>query len=292
MNPGIFKDLMRYAGGEIEAEVRRRLDTLADFQPEPGVEYDAFGASRKSLESILNQVYFFYRFYFRVETHGIENVAAMPRALITPNHMVPAPVDGMNIFAALFFEPEKPRLVRTIVHHFLALSPFLGTAINRAGQVIGSEGNARRLFEEDNLVMIFPEGANAIRPYPTRRYRLNRFSPGFLEYAIKYDYPIVPTAVIGSEESTMVLAEIKSLKGFMNVPRFPVTPTFPLFGLPGMIPYPVKFRIYFGEPMDFSGRKDEVEDPDRIRLMVEEVRLRVQKMLEEKISELPRFPFL
>ena len=81
-------------------------------------------------------------------------------------------------------------------------------------------------------------------------------------------------------------------KGFMGIPRFPITPTFPLLGITGMIPYPAKFRIYFGEPMDFSDRKDALNNPAKIRLLVEEVRLAVQKMLEKKLAELPKFPFL
>ncbi|MFC1474430.1 1-acyl-sn-glycerol-3-phosphate acyltransferase [bacterium] len=291
MNRELAEDYKRYLNGDIADEVERRVAELEDLRPESDDGYDAFGASRESLAQIMNVLYFFYKFYFRVEAHGLENVEKAPRALIIPNHMVPVPIDGVNIAATLFFAPEKPRMIRTIVHHFLALNPFLSTLVYRSGQVIGSSGNADRLFQGDNLVMIFPEGANAIRPYLSRRYRLNRFSPGFMEYAVKYDYPIIPTAVIGSEESTLVLTEIESMKGFMNIPRFAVTPTFPLLGFKGMFPYPSKFRIHFGEPMDFSDRKDDLDDPAKVKLMVEEVRLRVQKMLEEHLAELPKFPF-
>jgi len=283
-------DFRKYVGGEVADEIDRRVDVLKDLDDSAG-EYDAFGASRESMKNILRWVYFFYRFYFRTEVHGLENIAEARKALIIPNHMAQTPVDGMNVAASLFFEPEEPRLVRAIGHHVLAANPFVSMFVSRSGQVIGNAANADRLFEGENLVLIFPEGSGAIRPY-YRRYRLNRFSPGFMEYAIRYGYPVVPTAIIGSEESTLVLGEVKSLKGFMGIPRFAVSPTFPWLGPLGLVPYPVRFRIYFGEPMDFSGHRDKLGDPAAVRRLVDDARLQVQHMLDEKLEELPRFPVL
>lgn len=288
---GILESISQFVGGGVNEEVERRLEELDDFIPAQGTEYDAFGACKDDMRKLYRYLWLLYKIYFRVEVEGIENVASLDKALITPNHMTLMPVDGACITAAMFFEPEKPRMVHTIVHHFLATNPFASSMIYRTGQVIGNAGNADRLFEGDNMIVIFPEGAGAIRPY-YRRYRLNRFSPGFMEYAIRYNYPIVPTAVIGSEESIMTLGESKKLRRLTGLPRFPITPTFPLFGPLGAVPYPVKFRIFFGEPMYFGEYKDRLEEPIKIRLLVEEVRVRVQKMLEKHLSELPPLAFL
>lgn len=286
----LSKELRRFISGDMREEIIERLEMLEDFRPLPNSEYDLFGASRETLASIMPVAAFFYKFYFRTEVHGLENVAELRRGLITPNHMVQIPVDGMNICMALFMEPENPRFVRAIGHTALAKSPFTSTIVSRSGQVIGTPENTDRLFAEDNLVLIFPEGIGAVRPY-SRRYRLSEFHVGFMEYAIEFDYPVIPTAVIGSEESTLVLANVKALSGFMNIQRFVITPTFPWLGPLGALPYPAKFRIHFGEPMDFSMHKDKLNKPAEIRALVELVRARVQQMLDKERASLPRFPF-
>lgn len=290
MAGSLAREFERYVRGEIREEIIDRLERLDDFRLLPGSEFDAFGASRETLREILPAVAFFYKFYFRTEVHGIENVTGLKRGLVIPNHMVQTPVDGINLAFALFYEPEKPRLVRALGHTVLAKNPYISTFVSRSGQVIGTPENADRLFSDDNLVLIFPEGTSAIRPY-SRRYRLADFNLGFMEYAVEYGCPVVPTAVIGSEESTLVLAEIKEFKGLFNIPRFAITPTFPLFGALGFLPYPAKFRLYFGEPMDFSMHRDKLRNPAAIRGLVELVRQRVQSMLDKELASLPRFSF-
>ena len=39
----------------------------------------------------------------------------------------------------------------------------------------------------------------------------------------------------------------------IGAPSFPITPTFPFLFPLGLLPYPVKYRLYFGEPMHFDG---------------------------------------
>ena len=41
------------------------------------------------------------------------------------------------------------------------------------------------------------------------------------------------------------------------MPAFPITPRFPWLGPLGLLPLPVKYRIYFGEPIRFDGDADE-----------------------------------
>lgn len=284
------RDARRFLNGDINKEIEERLERVVGLDPAVGSEYDGYGASRETLAEILPYATFLYKMYFRVETQGLENVAAMKRALIIPNHMTPAPVDAVNICTAFFLEPEPPRFVRSVTHYLLAGLPFLSMLTSRSGQVIGHPDNVRGLFQDDNLILLFPEGVGAFRLYKNR-YKLNEFNIGFMELAIRYDYPIIPTAVIGSEESVMILYELKALNGKFGFFNFPITPTFPWLGLPGMFPMPAKFRIYFGEPMDFSMHKDKLDDPDAIRQLVEVVKQRVQDMLDEKRAELPAVPF-
>jgi 1-acyl-sn-glycerol-3-phosphate acyltransferase len=85
------------------------------------------------------------------------------------------------------------------------------------------------------------------------RYKLQRFGSGFVRLALEAGVPIVPIAVVGSEEQQPGLANWSSAAAALGMPAFPITPTFPWLGPLGLLPLPVKYRIYFGEPLHFEG---------------------------------------
>ena len=73
--------------------------------------------------------------------------------------------------------------------------------MRKVGGVVASPYNALRLLEQDELVAVFPEGAKGAGKDFTERYRLQRFGRGgFVEIALRTGAPIVPVAVVGSEE--------------------------------------------------------------------------------------------
>ena len=73
--------------------------------------------------------------------------------------------------------------------------------MRRVGGVPASPHNAARLLEQDELVMVFPEGVKGTGKPFSERYRLQRFGRGgFVEIALRTGAPIVPVAVVGSEE--------------------------------------------------------------------------------------------
>jgi 1-acyl-sn-glycerol-3-phosphate acyltransferase len=99
-----------------------------------------------------------------------------------------------------------------------------------------------------------------------------------MRLALKTKSPIVPVAVIGSEEQAPGLANLTSLGERFGMPAFPITLTWPLLGPLGMIPFPVKYRIYFGKPMPFEGDPD--EEDEAIGRRVDQVKDQIQSMLE------------
>jgi 1-acyl-sn-glycerol-3-phosphate acyltransferase len=127
--------------------------------------------------------------------------------------------------------------------------------MRKVGGVPANPYNAIRLLEQDELVMAFPEGVKGTgKPY-SERYRLARFGRGgFVEVALRTGAPIVPAAVVGSEEIYPKLAENRSLARLLGLPFLPVTPTFPLLGPLGLVPLPSRWRIEFCEPIDLGHR--------------------------------------
>jgi 1-acyl-sn-glycerol-3-phosphate acyltransferase len=137
--------------------------------------------------------------------------------------------------------------------------------------------------------MVFPEGAKGVGKPWSERYRLQRFGRGgFVELALRTGAPIVPVAVVGSEEIYPKLGEIPGLARLLGAPYFPITPTFPLLGPFGAIPLPSRWRIAFGAPIDLGALGPEAADDRATVLEVsEEIRARIQGMVLDNLIERP-----
>ena len=65
-NSALRKEFTRFLKGELRDDILKRLDSLDDFHTLPNSDYDLFGASKGTLSSVLPQVAFFYKFYFKM----------------------------------------------------------------------------------------------------------------------------------------------------------------------------------------------------------------------------------
>ena len=108
--------------------------------------------------------------------------------------------------------------------------PFLGTAAARGGAMVGTPDNCRHMLENEECVMVFPEGVRGISKPWRERYRLRRFGLGFMRLALEARAPIVPVGIVGSEEQQPGLANLPRLARLLGMPAFPITPTFPWLG--------------------------------------------------------------
>jgi 1-acyl-sn-glycerol-3-phosphate acyltransferase len=135
------------------------------------------------------------------------------------------------------------------------------------------------------MVMAFPEGIKGTGKPFSERYRLQRFGRGgFVEVALRTGAPIVPVAVVGSEEIYPKLAESDALARLTGAPFVPITPTFPWLGPLGLIPLPSRWRIQFCEPVDLSEHPPEAAGDRRLLFDVSEhVRETIQEALYENL---------
>ncbi len=194
---------------------------------------------------------FLYDSWWRVRAEGVAKVPGHGRALLVANHAGILPWDATMIAGAIRREHPLPRHPRFLVLDWAFDLPWVSTGIRRLGGVVASPFNAQRLLDQDELVMVFPEGLKgAGKPY-SQRYRLQRFGRGgFIEIALRSGAPIVPVAVVGSEEIYPKLGELPGLARVLSAPYFPVTPTFPWLGPLGVVPLPSRWRIEFLDPID------------------------------------------
>ena len=106
-------------------------------------------------------------------------------------------------------------------------------------------GNAYRLLrEQDQLALVFPEGTKGPSKSYTDRYQLRRFGRGgFVEIAMRAGVPVIPIAVVGSEEAMPVVFRLPTLAKALGVPYVPVTANLLTMGPLGLVmPFPGKIQ--------------------------------------------------
>jgi 1-acyl-sn-glycerol-3-phosphate acyltransferase len=256
----------------------------------PGVEPERqitdWGRSER-VEGLLDRtlVEFFYRLWFRCEVQGIENVPDEGGALLVSNHSGALPPDAPMIAKAIKEEHAHPRPVHLTVEHFFKGYPGFSMLLPKVGAVPAHPANVHRLlYDERQLVLVFPEGRKGSEKLYKDRYRLRRFGRGgFVEAAMRARAPIVPIAVLGAEEAMPIFAHVPALQRLTGLIYFPVNHAFPQFGLAAALMYmPAKFKIRFMEPVDLSryGAED-AEDLALVQEIGEQVRTRIQLELDE-----------
>ena len=172
-----------------------------------------------------------YQRWWRVAAVGVENVPAHDHALLVANHAGVLPWDAAMMSVAILKHHPLPRHPRFMVLDWAFRLPWVSAFMRRIGGVVASPYNAIRLLEQGHLVMVFPEGSKGAGKPFSERYRLQRFGRGgFVELALRTGAPIVPVAVVGSEEIYPKLGESRLLARLTGAPYFPLTPDLPVAG--------------------------------------------------------------
>jgi 1-acyl-sn-glycerol-3-phosphate acyltransferase len=161
--------------------------------------------------------------------------------------------------------------------------------IPKIGCVAAHPANVQRLlFDEEQLVLVFPEGRKGTEKVYSERYKLRRFGRGgFVTAAIRAQAKLVPVCVVGAEEAAPIFAHVRPLQKLTGLLYFPLTPTFPWLGPLGMLGYlPAKFRVRFLEPIDTAELGAGAEsDRALVQSVSQEVRSRIQVNLRDMVAK-------
>jgi 1-acyl-sn-glycerol-3-phosphate acyltransferase len=260
---------------------REARDTLGHVlrRLERDYEDDEWGFDEDFADLVEPFLGFLYDRWWRVAVEGAHHVPGHGRALLASNHAGILPWDATMISMALLREHPLPRHPRFLVLNWAFDLPWISSFIRRVGGVVASPYNALRLLEQDQLVAVFPEGVKGTGKPFAERYRLQRFGRGgFVEIALRAGAPIVPVAVVGSEEIYPKLADVPPLARLIGAPFFPVTPTFPWLGPLGVVPLPSKWRIEFCAPIATAHHgPDAASDRGLVLELTEQIRDTVQQ---------------
>lgn len=256
------------------SETFHRLARQAPFH-DAGYGYDVFGLHPPVVASAVEALRLLYERYFRVTSTGIDNVPKTGPAIVVANHGGALPLDAVMLCLDLLRNTDPPRIPRPISDQFVPRLPFASTLFARLGVVAGTRANVGALLQRGELVATFPEGAMALAKPFHRRYQINRWRIGFADLAIRYRVPVVPAAIIGSEESWPVLARVRSFRWF-GAPYLPIS-------IP--IPLPARYYIQYGKPiyLDDGPEMEKPGDPKATERAAGRVRLALETLIEQSL---------
>lgn len=212
------------------------------------------------------------RNYSRLKADGLDHVPTKGPAILAANHTGWLGLD--YAFTALTVYDGMERVVRGMAHGAWFRSEKTARFARKVGLFKISKDAIRDRLEAGDLVMVFPEGEKgAFRPGSD--YTLEPFARGFVRVAMETGAPVVPVCILGGEEANPVGRRIESyeqlidLKGGLPVPK-------------NLIPKPVKWRIRFLEPIDFSDYSaEDAGDRELVHGITEDVQARIQAELRK-----------
>jgi 1-acyl-sn-glycerol-3-phosphate acyltransferase len=250
-------------------------------------DVDEWGRSER-MRRLARQLYDpIYRSWFRVEWEGLEKIPTQGGALLIANHAGAIPHDAPVIMHGI--ESELGRPVYGMADYFFRTVPVIGTMWSRTGGVVANPNNAYRLLrEQGQLALVFPEGSKGPSKRFDQRYQLRRFGRGgFVEIAMRAGVPIIPIAVVGSEETMPILFRIPALGRLLHLPYFPVTVNMVAMGPLGIVvPLPAKLRLRVMDPVTFDVPPD-LGRYSRSKVMeaAESIRADLQETVYDLLSE-------
>ncbi len=249
-------------------------------------QVDEFGMDSVYRSSIRPVMEFLFRRWWRVRLEGISRIPDRGPALLIGNHAGLVPYDAAMVAFGVENRHPAKRRVRFLIEDWFATLPFANPLIARAGAVRAHRENAERLLRTGHLVGAFPEGIKGSLKYYRDRYRVQRFGRGgSVRLAMRMGVPIVPFAIVGSEEIYPVVAKANWLAKIVGLEELPIAMNV-LLGPLGFIPLPSRWIIRFGEPIQMEKYGEKAAENDvRVNALTNQLRKRVQKMVDELLEK-------
>jgi 1-acyl-sn-glycerol-3-phosphate acyltransferase len=252
-------------------------------------DVDEWGRSermRQLARTVLGPV---YDHWFRVEWEGLEKIPTDGGALLVANHAAAIPSDAPVIMHGIETELERP--VYGLADELFKKVPVVGTLWSRCGGVLAHPDNAYRLLrEQQQLVLVFPEGSKGPAKTFDERYQLRRFGrAGFVQIAMRAGVPVVPIAVVGAEESMPTLANVAPLAKALKLPYAPITANMLAFGpvlgpLGALVHFPAKIKLRVLDPVHFDVPPDQPRySRSTIMDQAEAIRQQIQEALYDML---------
>jgi 1-acyl-sn-glycerol-3-phosphate acyltransferase len=266
----------------IDPEIAARVEALDLEFNKFGI--DPYGIDKADLTRFISVFAWIYRYYFKVDVHGLDHVPSQGRGILVGNHSGGVAIDGMMVMGSMLLDAEPPRLPHGMIDKFIHEFPLASQIMSRAGQFTGNPDQAKRLLNAERIILSFPEGARGTAKLAKDADSLVGFGTGFMRLALETKSPIVPFGFVGGGDALPTIANLKRLGRLFGVPYIPVTKWIFL------VPKPTRFQLLYGKPMYFEGTGHERDEV--VIAMVDEVKERIRDLIrqgrqlrEKEISE-------
>lgn len=248
-------------------------------------DIDAFGLDPVIAEMAWHMLNTLYYDYFRVEVEGIENVPMDGGAVLVANHGGAAlPYDGAMLSLAVMNEASIPRRVRVIGTEIFNMLPVVSHLYRKVGAAYAARADARELLNRGHLLGVFPEGERGFMKPVWEAYRVGRLGRGgFAELADETSTPIVPVAIIGSEEVHPAVMVSKKLARLVRM-FFPEQRVEEIAVALNPIPLPIRWRIRFLPPVMPAASDHQLDSLDQLE-RAEDVRRSIQGALDDMLAD-------
>jgi 1-acyl-sn-glycerol-3-phosphate acyltransferase len=267
--------------------VQPRLEAALDLARllEPPVRLDRHGMDPRFAERASPLVETLYSFWWRTRVRDVERVPGTGAAIVVANHAGLIPWDALVLRHALRRDHPAHRDLRPLLDDREVELPWVGSLAVRLGAVRSSPEAAQAILGAGGIVGVFPEGSAGARKPWRDRYRIQRFGRGgFAKLALRTGAPIVPCAIVGSEEASPGISRAGWLADLLGIPLLSASAAL-RFGPAAVLPMPAKWTLRFGEPIlpEERGRAAG-EDAPLVNALTERVRATLQAMLDEDVA--------
>jgi 1-acyl-sn-glycerol-3-phosphate acyltransferase len=213
-------------------------------------DIDSFGLDPVVAEIAWHLLNGLYYDYFRVEVEGVEHVPMTGGAVLVANHGGAAlPYDAAMLALSVLNEADVPRRVRVIGTEIFNMLPTVSHLYRKVGAAYATRDDATELLSRGHLVGVFPEGERGFMKPVWEAYRVGRLGRGgFAEIAAQSRVPIVPVAIVGSEEVHPAVMVSKRLARLVRL-FFPEQRVDEIAIALNPIPLPIRWKVRFLPPV-------------------------------------------
>ncbi len=248
-------------------------------------DVDPIGLDPVVAEMVWHLVNYLYFEYFRVEVEGVENLPTTGPVLLAANHGGAAlPYDAVMLTLSVTNEMPVPRRPRIMATEVFNATPTVSHLYRKVGGVYAARADAEFLLREGHMVGVFPEGVRAFQKPFSQAYQVQRFGRGgFITMAERHGAPVVPVAIVGSDEVHPAVFSSQALARLVRL-IWPSQRVEEMAVYLNLIPLPIRWRIRFLPPIAPSHVG---EDPDPLEMLerTEEIRTLIQGNLDEMLIE-------
>ncbi|MDJ0791421.1 MAG: 1-acyl-sn-glycerol-3-phosphate acyltransferase [Acidimicrobiia bacterium] len=246
-------------------------------------DIDPFGLDPVVAEMVWHVLNGLYYDYFRVEVEGIENVPTEGGAVLVANHGgALLPYDGAMLSLAVMNESSVPRRVRVMATEIFNMLPAASHLYRKVGATYAAREDAREILRRGHLLGVFPEGERGFMKPVWEAYRVGRLGRGgFAQVASEMGVPLVPVAIVGSEEVHPAVMVSKRLARLFRM-FFPEQRVQEIAISLNPLPLPIKWHIRFLPPLD-SAPGTELDALDQLERS-EDVRRQIQEALDDILA--------